>query len=871
MEKKADHSVAEKEPVSPLAGPEKETLLESVKSAESADNIETLENHLNATEDDLREAKELATSMTLEGVIAMMKNVVAIHEGDPNFPHVTLEKIKEFLANDDIPVHPEKYTAIIDELKIEAALITNNSPYAEVRGVVDNHDDPSTPVSTIRAWTIGILFSVFLAFINQLFSIRLPSIRFDTNIAQLLAYPLGRAWERWMPNTMIKIPFVAEPIPLNPGRFNKKEHMLIAIMANTSKSLPYTAYIIWVQVLPQYFNQQYARSFAYIILNAMGTNFIGYGLAGLTRRFLVYPSYCVWPTSLVTIALNSSLHDEENSSVLGPFKRTWSMTRYKFFVVTFCGMFVYFWFPNYIFTVLSYFSWMTWIAPNNRDLNILTGFNNGLGLFNFWPTFDWNVVASTLDPLMVPSFSTFNCAAGMFLSGFIVLGIWYTNSWNTGYLPIVTNRTFDHFGKLYNVSRTIDSRGFYDHEAYMDYSAPYIGAANAMNYGFFFAVYSAIVAHVALHHRYEIMTGFKSLFRSFRRNKGDDSGSPNREYEDVHNRLMSAYPEVSEWWYLGTLAISIVFGVLGIALWPTYTSPAVVLYGILLCVIFVIPIGVVFAMTGIEITLNVLAEFIGGMIVEGNALAMNFFKSYGYVTCAQALSFASDLKVAHYLKLPPRVTFAGQMIATLISTVVCSGVLKFQMDIKDVCTTNAPMRFFCPGPNTFFTASLLWGTVGPLKVFGINGQYKWLLLGFPLGIAVVLIFWGLRQWFPHSRPLRQVHVIPMLYGGILWAPLSFSYVWGAVPFAWLSWIYIRSRYLAFWSKYNFVLSASFSAGVAISAIIMLFTVQWQGVEINWWGNNQASVGCEAKPCVLKTLETGERFYPWWNPSQVPAP
>lgn len=86
---------------------------------------------------------------------------------------------------------------------------------------------------------------------------------------------------------------------------------------------------------------------------------------------------------------------------------------------------------------------------------------------------------------------------------------------------------------------------------------------------------------------------------------------------------------VSEWWYLATLVVSIVFGVLGIALWPTYTSPAVVLYGILLCLIFVVPIGVVMAMTGIPITLNVMAEFIGGMIVEGNALAMNFFKSYG--------------------------------------------------------------------------------------------------------------------------------------------------------------------------------------------------------------------------------------------------
>lgn len=37
-------------------------------------------------------------------------------------------------------------------------------------------------------------------------------------------------------------------------------------------------------------------------------------------------------------------------------------------------------------------------------------------------------------------------------------------------------------------------------------------------------------------------------------------------------------------------------------------------------------------MTGIHVTLNVLAEFIGGTIFEGNALAMNFFKAYGSVS-----------------------------------------------------------------------------------------------------------------------------------------------------------------------------------------------------------------------------------------------
>lgn len=141
---------------------------------------------------------------------------------------------------------------------------------------------------------------------------------------------------------------------------------------------------------------------------------------------------------------------------------------------------------------------------------------------------------------MVPSFSTFNAAAGMFFSGFIGLALWYSNIWNTGYLPIVTNRTYDHFGKLYNASRAINAKGMYDHDAYMSYSAPYIGAANALNYGFFFAIYAAVIVHVALYHRYEIVTGFRGLWNSLRKKKETDAS---REYSDVHNRLMAAYPE----------------------------------------------------------------------------------------------------------------------------------------------------------------------------------------------------------------------------------------------------------------------------------------------------------------------------------------
>lgn len=147
-----------------------------------------------------------------------MANVLRIHERDPNFPHIILERIQAFLEDDDVFNNPEKHETLITEMKLEAALITNNSPYAEVRAVVDNKDNPSTPCSTVRAWTIGVLFSVFLAFINQLFSIRLPTILISANVAQLLAFPLGKAWERWVPAWEFKI--MGQTHSTNPGRFN---------------------------------------------------------------------------------------------------------------------------------------------------------------------------------------------------------------------------------------------------------------------------------------------------------------------------------------------------------------------------------------------------------------------------------------------------------------------------------------------------------------------------------------------------------------------------------------------------------------------------------------------------------------------------
>lgn len=250
------------------------------------------------------------------------------HGLDPNFPAGALERLKEFLANEDILANPDSHSREISEAKIEVSLLTSNSPYAEVRAVVDPHDDTSMPVATIRAWTIGLFFVVFIAFINQLFSVRQPSITLRAEVVQLLAYPVGKAAEKWLPDVGFTLFGVRHS--LNPGPFNKKEHMLISIMASVGKTLPSSRYIsefspqttrhvirpsitkktlVFTQWMDRYFGQKYAKSFSYQILLALSTNLMGFGLAGLCRRFLVYPSFCLWPASLVTIALNSSLHN----------------------------------------------------------------------------------------------------------------------------------------------------------------------------------------------------------------------------------------------------------------------------------------------------------------------------------------------------------------------------------------------------------------------------------------------------------------------------------------------------------------------------------------------------------------------------------
>ena len=52
--------------------------------------------------------------------------------------------------------------------------------------------------------------------------------------------------------------------------------------------------------------------------------------------------------------------------------------------------------------------------------------------------------------------------------------------------------------------------------------------------------------------------------------------------------------------------------------------------------------------------LNIITEYMFGLIYPGRPIANVCFKTYGYISMAQAVSFLSDFKLGHYMKIPPK-------------------------------------------------------------------------------------------------------------------------------------------------------------------------------------------------------------------------
>ena len=483
-------------------------------------------------------------------------------------------------------------------------------------------------------------------------------------------------------------------------------------------------------------------------------------------------------------------------------------------------------------------------------------------------TFDWAQIAYIGSPLVTPWWAAANVVAGLVIVMWIIAPVmYYKNALYSAFLPMLSSAVFDNTGKPYDVSRILTPDFLFDSEKYDAYSKVYLPITYALAYGVQFAGLSALVTHTACWYGPEIWqvsqqsaahdtnTGSNSykpmntsrheLSMEAQRAHGQRRTSPidtdistSMQAEDVHSRLMRHYEDVPASWYLMTFLAMLAIGISVVEYYPVHLP----WYGLLLALgitaVLFIPVGIVMAITNQHSSLYLICQIICGTVFPGRPVANMVFTTYCYISSAQGVKFSSDLKLGHYMKIPPQLLFQVQVIATLISSATQIGVLNWMFaNIPSLCLPDAINGFSCPLARVHFNGSILWGVVGPQRFFGPGAVYRPLIWFFLIGAIAPIIVFAIGRRKGPSSVWRKIN-LPVLFGSLSWIPpatgLNFT-SWAVVCFVFNS--LIRRRKPEWWGKYTMTLSAALDSGLAIGVVVVFFVFIFPGwmESFSWWG------------------------------------
>ena len=187
---------------------------------------------------------------------------------------------------------------------------------------------------------------------------------------------------------------------------------------------------------------------------------------------------------------------------------------------------------------------------------------------------------------------------------------------------------------------------------------------------------------------------------------------------------MLAYPEVLMWWYGGLGVAAFIMVVITVEVFDTKLPIRALLLALIVAMLFVMPVGMVQAITNQQVGLQIFAELIVGYVLPGRPVAMMVFKTFSFISMHQAVFFLGDLKLGHYMKIPPRTMLVAQVLATALSVIILIAVQAWMFtNIPDLCTPDQPAHLICPSTSVFATAAIVWGGIGPSRLFSPGTLY----------------------------------------------------------------------------------------------------------------------------------------------------
>ncbi|KAI0266794.1 OPT oligopeptide transporter [Gloeopeniophorella convolvens] len=679
--------------------------------------------------------------------------------------------------------------------------------------IISTIDDPTLPVLTFRSIFLGIGLSAFGAVLGTIYTFKPQNATVSQLFCLIIAYVLGTAMHTIIPST-------GYWKWLNPGPFNIKEHTAIVIMASTASTVAVAMEII--AALDLFYDIRLNAAVA--IFQIFASQMIGYGVAGLLRNLLVYPTYAFYPAYISVVALLQSLHFE---GALNHKKR-------RYFWIVFAAIFFWEWIPQYPFPLLTAIS-VVCLISNGRSAFIRNLFgagssNEGIGLLSF--STSWTLITQG-NPLVWP-WQTL----GMALGYIVLTSCYYANIFNGRDLVFMSTSLFNEDGDVYNQSAVLTPDNKLDPAKLEQVGLPRYTTTYTISQLAYNCSLGAAVVHILIWRWKELRDAFGGM--RFMINSQD--------IDDPHYNEMKKYREVPMWWYLALFVASLAVGIgcsyasgHGVVLMPWWS---VILFTALSAFISIF-LGFMTATTGFNISTQYAMQILAAFIHKGQAIPVMYANLYGNSTSFQTLYLLQDLKLGQYTKLPPRWTFAAQMAGSIVGsifnyTMMVSIVRNHREVLQDPVGTRVWSGWIVQQYNS---ASVAMGALGT-ELF-THGRPYWLVpFGIFMGFFMPLPFYLVHRFSPQESRLAwlaQYINTPIVLLYIGWLPYSVNgQWWSCLVIGWLSQYWARSRRPKWFKKYNYITSAALDGGSQVIIFILSFAVFGAGGKAvdfpNWWGN-----------------------------------
>lgn len=191
-------------------------------------------------------------------------------------------------------------------------------------------------------------------------------------------------------------------------------------------------------------------------------------------------------------------------------------------------------------------------------------------------------------------------------------------------------------------------------------------------------------------------------------------------------------------------------------------------------------------------------------------------------------------------------------MGTFIAAVVYLGTAWWLMDsVHDICNVdllppNSPWT--CPSDHVFYDASVIWGLIGPRRIFGELGTYSAVNWFFLAGALAPLIAWLAHKAFPNHQWIHLINM-PILIGATRDMPpatvVNFT-SWLIVGF--ISGFIIYRYQRVWWQRHNYVLSGALDVGLAFMGVLLYLCLGSENITLRWWGSGIRENDCHLASC-----------------------